>query len=142
MSCLSNILTQIKEGKEQIIIKNQPVYLHSFDEKSKQLFTYFATTESNGKLQQPIDSLKITKIEHYLSMISKDLLDKFRIVHFGQSSYKSLVSASLVVNGFSCVQELTEDISKLIEMYNLILKPIVYRNGKSNSKLFKKIPQI
>ena len=131
MSCLSSILTEVRDRKETVTINNVPYRLLVPDEKSKQLISYFASTQTaNVYLKNfHIDSLKITKIEHYLSKISKELLDKFRIVLYRASSLKSFVSTNLLVSGFSSAETLSTDLLNLIELYGLVFKPVLQRNG-------------
>ena len=131
MSCLSSILTEVRDRKETVTINNVPYRLLHPDEKSKQLISYFASTQTaNAYLRNSlIDSLKITKIEHHLSKISKELLDKFRIVFYRASNLKSFVWTNLLVSGFSSAETLSTDLLNLIELYSLVFKPVLQRNG-------------
>jgi hypothetical protein len=106
MSSLSNVLSQYNQRKEQIQINNEPYKLFS----NQHLFACFAHTvgEKGKQLNNSrIDSLKITRIEHYLNLIAKDLLDKFQIVHIKFSNLSSFFSSNLFAHGFKLSDELT-----------------------------------
>jgi hypothetical protein len=133
MSCLSNILTQLSESNETISINNEKFPLSTNNE-----IMFFATTgQTNEYLtNSKIDSLKITKIDHYFNLISKDLLDKFKIVRLDDLDIKSYINSNLISNGFSKSDELTQNLLDLIELYKHVLKQSLIRNGKILNKLF------
>ena len=137
MGCIANILSNIKNGSETIYINNTPVQLFKPDGNSKHLCAYFSTTQKLDEhlTNSHIDSLKITKIDHSFSKITKDLFDKFRVFFFEFNDFKSLITSNLIAHGFTCFEELTTDILKLIELYNLILKTLLQRNDLTQDKL-------
>ncbi|CAF0814108.1 unnamed protein product [Brachionus calyciflorus] len=118
MSSLSNVLTQINERKESVIINNDS-YPSSPNFKNK-IFTYFATIEPLNKSlnNSHIDSLRITKIDHYFSLLSKDLFEKFRIVKSDYENLQSFVDLNLISNGFKSNELLTNEILKIVRIYN------------------------
>ncbi|EFX60314.1 hypothetical protein DAPPUDRAFT_343447 [Daphnia pulex] len=130
MSTLSNFLGQINERKETVIINNDQ-YKLNLDAAKQRSFAYFATTKSNNQLLVDVknDSLKITRIYHYLNLISKDLLDKFRIVIAKSPDLKNFINANLVANGFTTNEQLASQIYKLIEIYQRVLKVPMKSNG-------------
>jgi hypothetical protein len=106
MSSLSNVLSQFNQRKEQIQINNEPYKLCN----THPLFACFAqTVEEKGKQlnNSKIDSLKITRIEHHLNLISKDILDKFQVVHIKFSNLSSFFSSNLIAHGFDISNQLT-----------------------------------
>ena len=132
MSCLSNILNQLSESNETISINNEKFPLSTNIE-----IMFFATT---GKTNEYLtnsknDSLKITKIDHYFNLISKDLLDKFKIVRLDDLDIKSYINSKLISNGFSKSDELTQNLLDLIELYKHVLKQSLIRNGIKLNKL-------
>lgn len=137
MSCLSSIINQIKSRNETITINNVPVSLFNMDEKSKQICAYFSTTQQLDEhlTNSNIDSLKITKIDHWFLRISKDLFDKFLVFFFEFDDFENIITSNLTVYGFTCVEALTSDILKLIELYNLILKTTLLRNDLKQDML-------
>ena len=64
-----------------------------------------------------------------MNLISKDLLDKFRIVKLNDLDSKSFISANLIANGFSTSHELGQNLIELIDLYKNILKQNLVRNG-------------
>jgi len=106
MTSLSNVLSQFNLRKEQIQINNEPYKLYNVPH----LFACFAyTAEMKGKQlnNSKIDSLKITRIEHYLNSIAKDLLDKFQVVHIQLSNLSSFFSCNLIAHGFNLSNDMT-----------------------------------
>lgn len=133
MSCLSTILGQINDRQETVTINNTPVNLTNYDDsKPKQIFAYFATTHTcNEHLRDAkVDSLKITRLDHYLNKISKQLLECFRVVHFDFDQFKCVIKSNLIAHGFQSIDEFTNEIIKLVDLYKMVLKRPLYRNGK------------
>ncbi len=97
MSCLSSVLNQSRTSSDTVLINAEPVPLH----KSKNPLMYFATVHpSNKNLSNAhIDSLKITKFFSYLGLVSRDLLESFRVVYFNFSQLRTVINTSLIVNG-------------------------------------------
>lgn len=125
MSALSNVLTQLNDKNETITINNEKFKFFPNDQ-----IVFATTSQFNQYLtNSTIDSLKITKIDHYLNLISKDLLDKFRIVKLNDLDSKSFISANLIANGFSTSHELGQNLIELIDLYKNILKQNLVRNG-------------
>lgn len=122
MSALSNVLTQVNERKDSILINNDP-YTASQTLKNS-TFTYFATIEpfNCSSINSHIDSLRITKIDHYFNLISKDLFEKFRIVKSDFDNLKNYLSLNFMSNGFSQNELLTNEILRIVKIYNSMLQ--------------------
>ncbi len=131
MTFLASVLSQARTGQDTVLINSTPLPLL----KSKRPFMYFATVHppNNHLSNARVDSLKITRLSSHLSLISADLLDTFRLVHFDFSQLSSVVSTCLVVNGFTSA--LTEDILRLLEVYNRVLKTVLERDDLRQDKL-------
>ena len=131
MSSLSNVLTQLADPNGTIIINNEKFTLTSNE------IIFFATAGPTNEYltNSRIDSLKITKIDHYFNLISKDLLDKFRIVRLDDLEIRSYIYSNLISNGFNKSEELTQNLLDLIDLYKNVLKQSLIRNG---IKLMKK----
>lgn len=125
MSALSNVLTQLNDKNETITINNEKFKFAPNDQ-----IVFATTSQCNQYLtNSTIDSLKITKIDHYLNLISKDLLDKFRVVKLNDLDSNSFISANLIANGFSTSHELGQNLIELVDLYKNILKQNLVRNG-------------
>ena len=126
VSSLSSLLTQLNERKETIAINNEKCNLFS---KSNYQFAYFATSKSAARdlNDSSIDSMKITKIEHHFNSISKDLLEKFRVVRLETLNRKALIESSLITNGFTTSHSLADQIAQIVHMFTNILHQT--RNG-------------
>jgi hypothetical protein len=130
MSVLSNILTQVNDGKENIIINNEsyPFYNNNNNNKSdgnqnNRSFCFFGTISPKVNTTNPqIDSLKVTKIDNYLNLISKDLLDKFFIIQTVEYDVKTIIESNLIANGFTNAQLLSEQMNQLTFLYDKMIK--------------------
>lgn len=130
MSSLSNVLTQVNDRKEIININNEN---YKFLQKSHGLFAYFATINHPGDkilTDSKIDSLKITKIDHYFNSMSKDLLEKFRIVKADYQNLNNYLNSNLLANGF----KLNELICNELVKFNLIFNDILFSRFKKTGK--------
>ena len=126
MSCLSNLLTQLTEKKKDFITTNNEKFKMIDNEAM-----FFATTgPSNEYLtNSSVDSLKITRIDHFFNSITKDILDKFRVVRFDELDLNSFIYSNMIANGFESSSELTQILVDLIKIYRNILKQFLVRNG-------------
>lgn len=124
MSVLSNITTQIIEKQEYIIINNE-----KFQASASNSLIFATTSESNKYLTNSnIDSLKITKIDHFFNLITKDLFDKFRVIRFDDLESSSFIGSNLIANGFNN-RDLSQDLLNLVDLYKNVLKQNLVRNG-------------
>jgi hypothetical protein len=123
---LSSILSAINERKEFILVNNEALKVSSSSAKP---FGCFAITQPINKCltDSLIDSLKSTKIEHYVGLIGKDLLDKFRLIHCDCFNLESYLQSNLIVNGFD--ESLSQELIKLVFTYENLLKFTIKRNG-------------
>lgn len=128
MSSLSNVLTQINERKDSVVINNDPY-------KSSQVliegaFTYFATIEpyEYSSINSHIDSMQITKIDHYFNLISKDLFEKFKIIKSDFENLENYLSLNLVSNGFSQNDQISSEILRILKIYNSLLQSDTKKN--------------
>jgi hypothetical protein len=131
MSFLSNILTQINDRKENVTINGEKFYSSSV--KSSQTFAYFSTVENlnhTNLSDSKIDSLKVTKIDHYFSMFSKDLFDKFRIFKFDYYNLKNFIDFNLLSNGLVTTDSVSNELMKLNYIHENLL------NSKLKCKRF------
>lgn len=125
MSVLSNTMTQLIEKSEYILINNDKFKTPNFD-----IIIFATTSECNKYLtNSSIDSLKITKIDHFFNLITKDLFDKFRVVRFEDLDANSFISSNLISNGFNN-RNLSQELINLIDLYKNVLKENLVRNGK------------
>jgi hypothetical protein len=127
MSCLSNLLTQLTEKNEFITINNEKFKLTDNEP------IFFATTGPTNEYltNSSVDSLKITRIDHYLNSITKDILDKFRVVRFDELDTDSYIYSNMIANGFESGSESTQNLVNLVGIYKNILKNFLTRNGKA-----------
>lgn len=148
MSSLSSVLTQICERKESILISNETVRLAyatagtGTTTKSSSPFAFFGSIESTKDTylaNSLIDSLKITKIDHYFNLISKDLLDKFKIVNSNpldeNLNLKNFIQTNLILNGFRTFEQLTDELVMLTEVYLKYLKVMIMRNDSKQDSI-------
>ena len=121
MSLLSNMLTQVHDRKDTISINNEQF---STVIKTSQTFAFFSTAEDFNNIfltDSNIDSLKITKIDHFFSLISKDLLDKFRVIKFDYNNLRNYIDYNLISNGISNNESICSELMKLYYVYKNVL---------------------
>jgi hypothetical protein len=131
MSLLSNVLTQVNDRKELITINNEQL---TSIIKSSNTFAYFSTVENLNHVylsDSNVDSLKITKIEHHFSLISRDLFDKFRVVKFDYTNLKNYFSFNLITSGIENSDEMANNLLKLYYVYKNILNVKTKFNSNS-----------
>jgi hypothetical protein len=119
MSILSEILLQFNQKKETIIINRESYKLFN---KMNQYPVYFSTVNDDFKLDILSDPLRLKKIDHVFTKISKDLLDKFRIISISVPDYKLLISSILIANGFKNYEVLSSQIYNLLHIFTNNLK--------------------
>jgi hypothetical protein len=121
MSILSDILFQLNQSKDSITINKEVLKITN---KLDLFPVYFSTVNlfDQTKPYNSNDTLRIKKIDHVFSRISKDLLDKFRIISITMPDYKLLISSMLIANGFKNYEILSNQIYNLINMFNINLK--------------------
>jgi hypothetical protein len=126
MSSLSNILTQINERRPLVLVNNEECKLHAAVDTTNQrrLFSYFATIQSCSDHyltdeSAGVDSLKITRINHEFTLISKDLFEKFRVMKTRKTAQAAdtFVMFNLITNGFSSNTSLCNELSQLEFFY-------------------------
>lgn len=144
MSLLSNILTQINSRQEKVSINNEQFI--SVLKSPNIKFANFATVEDLDHrylTDSPIDSLKVTKIDHHFSLISKDLLDKFRIVKYENTNLKNFIDLNLITSGLVNHDAISTDLLKFYNVYKNLLKVKTDFNKKNgyviDSSIFKLI---
>ena len=149
MSSLSSVLTQICDRKESISINNEAVRFvyataaaASAQKNARSPFTFFGSIESTKDTylaNSLIDSLKITKIDHYFNLVSKDLLEKFKIISSNtfdeNSNLKNFIQTNLILNGFRTYEQLTDDLVMLSEVYLKYLKVMIKRNDSKQDSV-------
>ena len=121
MSMLSDILLQLNQSKDSITINKEVLKIPN---KSDQFPVYFSTVNifDQTKPYNSNDTLRIKKIDHVFTKISKDLLDKFRVISITMPDYKLLISSLLIANGFKNYEVLSIQIYNLINVFNTNLK--------------------
>ena len=121
MSMLSDILLQLNQSKDSITINKEVLKIPN---KSDQFPVYFSTVNifDQTKPYNSNDTLRIKKIDHVFTKISKDLLDKFRVISITMPDYKLLISSLLIANGFKNYEVLSNQIYNLINVFNTNLK--------------------
>lgn len=157
MSSLSSTLTQINERKEKILINNEELLTQfSSQQSSSHLFAYFAiiqggrsnaavaaNTDTNEHDQKAasssadLDSLKITRLNHELTMLSKDLFEKFRVVKtcVDVDLLKSFAYSNLIANGFSGASS-SNLCAHLVELRDLYQYVLISKNNNLRKYLF------
>ena len=123
MSILSDILLQINENRETIIINKENF---KSTNKLNQFPVYFATVPcDNGLTMSEInDPLKIIRLNHVFTKISKDLFDRFRLIGVPMPDYKILIKTSLIINGFQNYEKLAIQIYNLLQIYKNSLQGV------------------
>ena len=136
---LSDILLQFNQNKESIIINKE---IFKLPYKPDQYPVYFSTVDANDNKKFDIikDSLKIKKIDHAFAKISKDLIDKFRVVSATAPDYKFIINSMLISNGFKYFELLSNQIYNIFNIFNNNLKCLHLFSRKTfckkgNSKL-------
>jgi hypothetical protein len=148
MSSLSSVLTQISDRKESILINNETVRFvyatanATTNPKNGSQFAFFGSIEATNDTylaNSLIDSLKITKIDHYFNLISKDLLDKFKILNSTNldenSNLKNFIQTNLILKGFRSFEQLTDELVMLSEVYLKYLKVMIKRNDSKQDTI-------
>lgn len=126
---LSDVLFQINQGNKSIEINKENFKLIN---DTKQIYAYFATAcEYNDlKNNQTNDPLMIKRISHLFTRISKDLLDRFRIVEAIVPDYKRLINSLLITCGFKYHENLSIQLYNMLKLYENNLKDFYSYEGK------------
>ena len=122
MSMLSDVLLQLSQSKESIVINKDTLQILN---KPDQYPVYFSTINVFDEIQPQKnlnDTLRIKRIEHVFTKVSKDLLDRFRIINLSMPDYKLIISSILIANGFKNYETLSNQIYNLFKIFNNNLK--------------------
>lgn len=144
MSALSNSLTQINERKPKILIGNEEL---TFAAPSPDMIAvvYFGIVARQMRASErasccdieTVDSLRLTRIDHEFNSISKDLLEKFRVVRTSVEKWRDFernyVHSSLICHGFNASEELSAQIGRIKDFY---LDILTINSSSKNLKIF------
>ena len=116
----------LKQNKEEIIINKETFKLK---DRSKSLI-YFATVQSNdGNCERKLNSFKILKFDRVFKNVSRDLLEKFRVVNFTGPEEKQMINSTLISKGFIHNENLVGDLVKVIYAFKAFAKIRKISNG-------------
>jgi hypothetical protein len=126
---LSSTFSSMSEKNEHILMNKEKLKVNTTTHHKP--LGCFAIVQPVDKClaDSLVDMLKSTKVEHYVSLIGKDLLDKFRLVHCEcvAGGLEDYLRANLSANGLD--ESLSVELIKLIFIYENLLKSIINRNG-------------
>lgn len=130
MSSLSNVLTQINERKDRVVIGNEEYTFSAANTSTTDVVrVYFGIVVNHPRLSNRLDeqhdTLRLTRIDHEFNSISKDLLEKFRIVRTSVERWRDFernyLHSALVCNGFQNSEELCNQLGRIKAYYLDIL---------------------
>lgn len=126
MSTLNNILSQISQNKKEIVINKEKIKLKD----PVNSLVYFATVQPNeGCCERKLNSFKIFKFDRAIKNVSRDLMEKFRIVNFNGPEQKLIIKSTLLSNGFVHNDILIKDLLKILYVFKAYAKIKKFSNG-------------